>query len=476
MSQESFSAISSFAQALPIHGPFRRTVERINFRADDCDRDGFRFHALTFDKPISLADRLVKSAAGKLTFEPKQRDTLEFTLIEVTYRGRPMANFWDCAQVEPEFHEPSETIFKRAGLKPTHLEIALAWGGPDFPRKVQDNPEEARKQFPRMREPGWNKFQAACQEVFEASGLQQALLAVRAPRTIVERTLSYDIAKNSIYGLIDEGASFATIDKAARTKHMQEIVPFDAHDPHRIAYAVRYLVKAKCNLHGDGGRALDLIAEDLFREEGLESEKIDAALCAVGDQRGLCVPEASNKVVWLKPFYEAEVKIAKIVRHINQHPLPSRGYPPVRCSQPLGPEQIDGVKMASCSRLSALTGPPGSGKTQTLEALVNRFLNTAIIAVSARAKEQARDLTGCRQCWTIAQCIGCDDYPGDPDKLRGLDLLIIEEASMVSSEQMVCILEIAFGGGTKRVLLCGDRDQLGPIDAGSPFSDLMGGF
>jgi hypothetical protein len=79
-------------------------------------------------------------------------------------------------------------------------------------------------------------------------------------------------------------------------------------------------------------------------------------------------------------------------------------------------------------------------------------------------------VTGCEHCYTVAQVIGdtTGGYRGEPKLIEDLDLLVIEEASMIGSEQMARLLGLAFEQGTARVALFGDVNQLQPIEAGSP--------
>ncbi len=84
-------------------------------------------------------------------------------------------------------------------------------------------------------------------------------------------------------------------------------------------------------------------------------------------------------------------------------------------------------------------------------------------------------LTGCDICVTVHTLTHDADWTRrpQPEKLRGVDTLIFEDASMVSLWEMATLLKAADEAGVARVILCGDDRQLPPIGAGAPFADII---
>ena len=120
--------------------------------------------------------------------------------------------------------------------------------------------------------------------------------------------------------------------------------------------------------------------------------------------------------------------------------------------------------------LSILTGGPGAGKSTLITALNDHYGGLLVAALSAKAGLRAHEISGARHT-TIASIL---DVPeGDDRWLNGCRVLVIEEASMVGSIQMARLLEAALDFGVSKIILCGDADQLAPIENGAPFLDLI---
>src|SRR5215218_3739039 len=140
------------------------------------------------------------------------------------------------------------------------------------------------------------------------------------------------------------------------------------------------------------------------------------------------------------------------------------------------PEQADAVRAAFASRLSIVTGWPGTGKTATIRlicaAAKAQKRSIALVAPTGRAARRMEESTGA-DATTIHSALGWIPGQGPTVDELGVDLLIVDETSMANLELLVTLLRAV--GGRTHVVLVGDADQLAPVGAGKPFAELVEG-
>ncbi len=136
----------------------------------------------------------------------------------------------------------------------------------------------------------------------------------------------------------------------------------------------------------------------------------------------------------------------------------------------LDAEQVGAVRhVTGDSAIAAVVGLAGSGKSTLLAAArigwesENRRVIGA--ALAGKAAEGLEESSGIRSrtlsSWELA-------WASERDLLDRGDVLVIDEAGMVSSQQMVRVLKIVEDAGAKAVLV-GDAMQIQPIQAGAAF-------
>jgi exodeoxyribonuclease V alpha subunit len=144
----------------------------------------------------------------------------------------------------------------------------------------------------------------------------------------------------------------------------------------------------------------------------------------------------------------------------------------------LMPEQRRALSFALRSRVSVITGGPGTGKTTLLRwlliALDAAGLRPTLAAPTGRAARRLADATG-REARTIHRLleyspdnqsfIRCEEFP-----LR-TNFLIVDEASMIDLELMASLLRALTANSS--ILLVGDRDQLPSVGPGNVLTDVI---
>lgn len=147
-------------------------------------------------------------------------------------------------------------------------------------------------------------------------------------------------------------------------------------------------------------------------------------------------------------------------------------------------EKVEALKRLSLSRVSVLLGPAGTGKTTLLSVLCGQpeiwSGGVKLLAPTGKARVQLEQSTKI-PTQTIAQFLiklGGYDYHTARYLLSGKakvevgKTLIIDEASMLTEEQLAAVLHIV--KGVERLILVGDHRQLPPIGSGRPFVDIVG--
>jgi exodeoxyribonuclease V alpha subunit len=179
-------------------------------------------------------------------------------------------------------------------------------------------------------------------------------------------------------------------------------------------------------------------------------------------------------------MYAVERRLAKHVRAlVDDEPRPSLRAPkrPTTGFVPTD-DQWAVVQAVVDHRLAILTGGPGTGKSQTMRTLVDLVHaekgTVRLCAPTGKAARRLAEMTGA-MATTIHRLL--EYVPGEgftrdaEDPIPGTDVLIVDEASMLS----VRLAEALFAavGPRTHVLLVGDVDQLAPVGPGRVLDDLI---
>jgi exodeoxyribonuclease V alpha subunit len=344
-------------------------------------------------------------------------------------------------------------------------------------------------------------------------------IAVRIYKQYADEALQ--IVRREPYRLADEvyGIGFLTADRIAQGLGI-------AHDdPQRIGAGLRFTLSEASN----DGHCFLPEPELIARATGLlqvEAEQAEAALhnplvagdIEIGDWRlgdwRLAVsegdtvqpseelpkafpsnlqPPISNlqAPIYLAPFAHAEVGVAAGLERLLR--APSVIAPFYRAARwehvfahlaerdgvPLTGRQQDAVRMALTSKVSILTGGPGTGKTLTTRTII-RLLNArgyraCLASPTGRAAKRLSEATGA-EAKTIHRLLefspqGGMHFKRNADRPLECDLLIVDEVSMLDVLLANHLLKAV--PPTAHLLLVGDADQLPSVGPGRVLRDLI---
>jgi len=194
----------------------------------------------------------------------------------------------------------------------------------------------------------------------------------------------------------------------------------------------------------------------------------------------------TGTVVQLPVYHRAEEKIAGAVRRVARG---ASSLPPIKVDAAIqwaqeqsklefGEQQVAALRATLTSKISILTGGPGTGKTQTLRALVAilkaKKCRVHLAAPTGRAAQRIAETTG-GFAQTIHRLLKYDPAKGgfahDSSSPLATDFLVVDEASMLDSRLAAALLQAV--PSAAHLLLVGDVDQLPSVGAGNVLKDLI---
>ena len=146
----------------------------------------------------------------------------------------------------------------------------------------------------------------------------------------------------------------------------------------------------------------------------------------------------------------------------------------------LNKSQLDAVRLPFTNRLSLFTGGAGTGKTSTIAMIVKiadkLHIPYALCAPTGKAAKRMREVVNENsrnsKAFTVHKLLGINSYKGYASEFNDAELIICDEASMLSTS-VASKLFTACSESGKHLLLTGDVNQLASVEPGAVFSDLL---
>lgn len=275
----------------------------------------------------------------------------------------------------------------------------------------------------------------------------------------------------------------------------------------RIAINLGYANDAPPRLDAGLLYAMETLQEEghtALREAGLvdyaaplletEARFLEARINALVESRqlvrhppaGADNPPPGSALLQLPANDRAEQKIAATVARLGKV---GSGLPPIKADAAVqwaeqkagfefAEQQRAGLKNALVSKISILTGGPGTGKTTILRALVDilkaKKVRVHLAAPTGRAAQRLSETTG-GFASTIHRLLKYDPAKGgfvaNEHQPLATDFLVLDEASMLDTRLASALLQAV--PSRAHLLLVGDIDQLPSVGAGNVLKDLI---
>lgn len=284
------------------------------------------------------------------------------------------------------------------------------------------------------------------------------------------------------YGLIGaiHGIGFMTADDIAVKNGISK------GSTYRIRAGINYVLTSSANSSGDCFLYWEELVEKTSNLLGLSQTDLDNALkTLVIDGKLILGDIEGRKVIYEEDLYKAEdlvaLRLASLVKLSKPRKLSKEPEEILSKDTHLDESQKKAVIQALSSKLTIITGGPGTGKTTIVKKLVevaeDEGLTVLLGAPTGRAAKRLEESTN-RQASTIHRLLkyssGEDSYMEfecDRDDPLDGDMIIIDEASMIDIRLMASLADAIRVDAS--LVLVGDVNQLPSVGPGNVLRDII---
>lgn len=297
----------------------------------------------------------------------------------------------------------------------------------------------------------------------------------------------YQVLEENPYQLADniEGIGFKTADEIASK------IGIHTDSDYRIRSGLFYTLQQAV---GEGHVYLpqNILLRRANALLGVDLEDIEKYIMGLCIERKTVMKEVDEEIrIYPAHYYYLELNTAKMLNDLDidcQMPEDMMEKRLKRVEQKekieLDPMQHRAVIEAIKHGLLILTGGPGTGKTTTINTMIQFFesegMSILLAAPTGRAAKRMTEATG-YEAQTIHRLLEVSGNPEEENSVGGFlrnrenpletDVIIIDEMSMVDLNLMHALLSAVIPG--TRLILVGDVDQLPSVGPGSVLKDII---
>lgn len=300
----------------------------------------------------------------------------------------------------------------------------------------------------------------------------------------------YYIIKQNPYKLSEDvrGIGFKTADEIARKVGIEKDSEF------RIKSAVEYILYLNAEKGNTYMKVMDLFNETKFLLDiEIENDYFETLLSNMVIDRRIKIEHSTD--VYLNYYYKVEAEVAKRLLSINAS-VADLNYEKSTAEDfekffkekniLLDEMQLLFIKKSIENGVSILTGGPGTGKTTTINGIIQFFdaknLKISLAAPTGRAAKRMSETTG-YEAKTIHRLLEVNGVVNDKDAsshgefLRNeenpleTDVVIVDEMSMVDISLFNSLLKAI--PLNCRLVMVGDIDQLPSVGPGNVLHDII---
>lgn len=308
-------------------------------------------------------------------------------------------------------------------------------------------------------------------------------LSMKIYRIYGEKSL--DVIRTNPYLLIDKvvGIGFIIADDIAQKSGIEK------DSEYRIEKGILHVLKNSIN-SGHTFLPEDIVKTESQRLLDLDIDLIDSMIYEMALERKIVIEKLGDcNIIYLSKYHKAELDVCRRLITLNSYEHRDLKIDIDEEIEKFEEEKSilleHNQKMAARSAFEngvmVLTGGPGTGKTTTINTIINLFkLNknkVVLAAPTGRAAKRMTETTG-NEAKTIHRLLemafDADDrsiFMKNEEEPIEADVIIVDESSMIDIFLMDSLLKAV--SPKTRLILVGDVDQLPSVGAGNVLGDII---